>query len=501
MSCTTIAYANRVLTTTDMRLRFVPLALGNRIPPLFSVTTTALAAAGAETLTVSALPVKLWPGDVLTFTSGARATVADIALLTETTVKVVPLIASIASGEIARTTGSCYVAVTEAAPTATPKIEDATNTLSGTASESVTVASNYQLQCNVNLTAGSPGDKLLLDILYDKNYLRREIYAELTTPEGQVYKGACIPTTGTQAGAVQAKRTLQVTLQFQGCSFDFVHGSDAAIIAWPGDAPRLILAEGTGSNVLSLIYDRDLDPSSVPSVGAFTPSAGTIQTVAVSGRAVRLTLAANAALGTTVSYSQLATNELRGVDGVAVPSFAAQAFEEGPVPLVFTTRTANIAVDGSNNYTITTPTFATSFILGDLKIPGNADGWVSFDIAVLTTNRNVAFGFDSEDTNKNHLGAAGYDRYFSIANNGVITPGTDGAPLSPLAGLPVQVGDIYRLRRTSSVVTIDRSRISGLWETIYTWAGTYDGDIFINAAFSPNGTQFTRPRIKGGVAK
>jgi len=74
----------------------------------------------------------------------------------------------------------------------------------------------------------------LLDILYDKNYLRREIYAELTTPEGQVYKGACIPTTGTQAGAVQAKRTLQVTLQWQGCSFKFTHGTDAAVIEWPG---------------------------------------------------------------------------------------------------------------------------------------------------------------------------------------------------------------------------------------------------------------------------
>jgi hypothetical protein len=126
---------------------------------------------------------------------------------------------------------------------------------------------------------------------------------------------------------------------------------------------------------------------------------------------------------------------------------------------------------------------------------------VSFDIAVLTTNRNVAFGFDSADTNKTHIGASGYDRYFVISNASVITPGTDGSPLSPLVGLPVQVGDIYRLRRSAGVVTIDVSRVSGLWDTIYTWVGTYNGDIFINAAFNTNGTQFTRPRIKGGVAK
>ena len=234
MSCTTIAYANRVLTTTDMALRFVPLALGNRIPPLFNVTIGATAAIiGAETLVVTTLPVKLWPGDVLTFTAGAKAIVADVAAVGATSVKVVPLVAEIATGQVAQTTGSCYVAVTDASPTATPKIEDATNTLSGTASESVTTASNYQLSCNVNLTAGSPGDKLLLDILYDERYQKREIYAVLTTPEGQIYRGACIPTTGTQAGAVQAKRTLQVTLQFQGCSFDFVHGEDAAVIDWP----------------------------------------------------------------------------------------------------------------------------------------------------------------------------------------------------------------------------------------------------------------------------
>jgi hypothetical protein len=216
-----------------MRLRFVPLALGNRKPPLFNVTMAAQGTIGAETITVASLPIKLWPGDILTFTSGAKATVADIALVAATTVKVVPLSAVIASGEIARTNGSCYVAVTEASPTATPKVEDATNTLSGTASESVTTASNYQLNCTVNLTAGSPGDKLLLDILYDEKYLRREIYATLTTPEGQVYEGACIPTTGTQSGQVQMKRTLQVTLQWQGCSFGFTHGSDAAVIVWP----------------------------------------------------------------------------------------------------------------------------------------------------------------------------------------------------------------------------------------------------------------------------
>jgi hypothetical protein len=158
-----------------------------------------------------------------------------------------------------------------------------------------------------------------------------------------------------------------------------------------------------------------------------------------------------------------------------------------------------IAVDGSNNYTITNPTFATTFMLGDLKIPGNDDGWVSFDIANIATNRNVALGFDSANTNKTHTGASGYDRYLVIASNGTINPGTDGVTL---AALTIAIaGDIYRLRRASSVVTIDRSRVAGLWETIYTWTGTYSGDIFINAAFNTGGTEFTRPRISGGVAK
>ena len=233
MSCTSIEYANATLVTTGMQLRFNPLPFGVRIPTKYTITTTAAAIVGAETLAVTALPAKLWCGDVLVFNSGGTATVARDTAIAGTSLKVVPLTTPIATGATAQTTASVYAAVTEASPNASPKIEDVTNSLSGTGYEGATVASNQQLSLTMDRVSGSPGNKLLLDILYKPEHLKREIYAGLVFPNGEKYQGACIPTTGSQSGAVQAKRTMQVNLQFQGCSFEFVQGTDAAVVDWP----------------------------------------------------------------------------------------------------------------------------------------------------------------------------------------------------------------------------------------------------------------------------
>lgn len=272
-------------------------------------------------------------------------------------------------------------------------------------------------------------------------------------------------------------------------------------VVTPG-APALTLSEGAGSNVITLVYDQTLDALSVPPISAFTLSSGTVSSVAVTGQEVRLTTAAALPLNATLTYTQPGTNRLQNSSGLLAPSFSSRVIEAGPVPLVFTTRAGSISVEASNNYTVASGAFATTFMLGDLKIPANTAGWVSFDYAAAAaTHRNVVIGFDSLDTNKAHNGAPGYDRMFWINAVGAVVPGTDGAFLTALAAT-LSAGDTLRLRRAvDGSVTIERNNQGHLWEILYTWAGFYTGEIFVNANFGTNATQFIRPRIKGGIAK
>jgi hypothetical protein len=180
------------------------------------------------------------------------------------------------------------------------------------------------------------------------------------------------------------------------------------------------------------------------------------------------------------------------------PGFSFRPIELGSQPLVFTTRTSNITVSASNDYDVTSPTFATTFMLGDVKIVG--DGWVTIDFLSYTAHRNIAFGFDSADTNKTHTGASGYDRYALISGTNVLTPGTNGVNTSAV-DYALSIDDIIRLRRVSGIVTLEVSSYGKPFVTLFTWPGTYTTDMFINAAFNTTALALTRPRIRGGVAK
>jgi hypothetical protein len=267
----------------------------------------------------------------------------------------------------------------------------------------------------------------------------------------------------------------------------------------PG-APVLLLSEGAGSNVITLVYDQTLDALSIPATSAFTLSTGTVSSIAITGHEVRITTAAATAPGVALTYTQPGTNRLQNSSGLLAPAFTARTIETGPVPLTFATRAGSITVDGTNNYLITSPGFGTTHMLADPKILANTDGWVSFDYVSATQNRNIILGFDSADTNKAYNIGGGYDRLVYISGTGAIQPGTDGAFLNAVSAT-LALNDTLRLRRASGTITLERNNQGNLWEVLYTWAGTYNGDIFINANFGANSTVFNRPRIKGGVAK
>lgn len=232
-----IEYASKVITTVNTRLRVVPLGANNRNPPNFTITTTAAAVVGATQLVVTALPVKLWPGDRLIFNPGGTQAIVFVARPAEiaaTTVFINDLPVALTTGAVATTKGSVYIAgVTDASPASAPKTIDTTNYLSGVGAEMAIVGTNRTLNLTFDRVEGDPGGQLFMDILYRDIYYDRECYAFYQRPSGELYEGACIATTGDQSGAVQDKATMTVNLQFQGSSFIFTPAPSAPAILWP----------------------------------------------------------------------------------------------------------------------------------------------------------------------------------------------------------------------------------------------------------------------------
>lgn len=220
-----VIYPTQLLTTVNQRVRIALPALNSRTPTQYTVTFTAAAAAGAESLTIAAMTVPLYAGARLTVVGSDPAhviEVAETAAVGETTLSILPLEEAIADTDTATTYATIFVAgCTDAAPSSQPKTTDATNFLSGAGSEMAVVGTSRTLSFNFNRVVADPGGDAIMQILFNDEYFDREIYAYVERTNGEIFEGAAIATTGSQAGPVQEKITMQVNLQFQGDSFVF----------------------------------------------------------------------------------------------------------------------------------------------------------------------------------------------------------------------------------------------------------------------------------------
>jgi hypothetical protein len=177
--------------------------------------------AGSEVLPVTPLPTNLYPGEKLSFNSGAyTVTVSDFAPALSTRLEVQPTTSAATENHTASTLATLYIAgATDASPSSAPKTVDTSNFLSGSGAEMVTTGSNRTLSFTTQRVLGDPGCDLLMQMLYNQVYFDREIYAILKRPFGEEYAGAAILTSGNQSSPVQDLITLQADMQFQGDSF------------------------------------------------------------------------------------------------------------------------------------------------------------------------------------------------------------------------------------------------------------------------------------------
>ena len=176
---------------------------------------------GSEYLPVTPIPTNLYPGEKLSFNSGAyTAVVSDFAPAGAIALQVQPLAAAATAGHTASTLATLYIAgATDASPSSQPKVVDAANFNSGAGMEQITTGTNRTVSSTMQRVIGDPGCDLLMQMLYNDQFYDREIFATLKRPFGEEYAGAAIMTSGNQSSPVQDLITVQADLQFQGSSF------------------------------------------------------------------------------------------------------------------------------------------------------------------------------------------------------------------------------------------------------------------------------------------
>ena len=136
----------------------------------------------------------------------------------------------------------------------------------------------------------------------------------------------------------------------------------------------------------------------------------------------------------------------------------------------------------------------------DRYLPANANGSI---LGTYTTGGDVAFtlGFDAVSNNVALVeGNCDYSVRVSLA--GLLSVGTNGAPVS--SGVTITAGATtrLRLRRVSGVVTAEYSYDSGeTWTVAYTWAGTNTALLYAHyyTTYSTTGKKLVAPQTAGLV--
>jgi hypothetical protein len=152
-------------------------------------------------------------------------------------------------------------------------------------------------------------------------------------------------------------------------------------------------------------------------------------------------------------------------------------------PLLFPTRTAGIT-ETAGTYSLPTAPWD-QFMLAGLSLPANADGWVAVDNK-STKSDTVMLGFNTTSANQAY---SNYEFFFWGFGN-TYYRGTNGSGITNTTSATRRFS---RLRRVSGVITAESSIDAITWDAVYTWPGSNQSQMFIQAGSSmaATGINFT----------
>ena len=195
------------------------VVVSSRTPATYTITCTANASQGAESLSVSPTFVLLDAGTLLTF-GGVTATLSNAAPAGSTTLQTLPLPGTIANNATASTKALVFVAgCSNAVVSPQIKNSDTTTYLSGLGMDKVTVGNAKTMSLDFNLMYGDRGGAILRKFAFDKSFAGREFYFYLLYPSGEAHEGDALLESVSPASPVQEKRSFSCTAQIQGDTY------------------------------------------------------------------------------------------------------------------------------------------------------------------------------------------------------------------------------------------------------------------------------------------
>jgi hypothetical protein len=271
--------------------------------------------------------------------------------------------------------------------------------------------------------------------------------------------------------------------------------------------PTLSSAVVSGST-LTLTYNENLN-TTAPAASSFTvnnTTAGTSQnpsSVNVSLNTVVLTLGTGIPAGNTVnvSYVPPGSNPIRDTAGNAAAALTNQAVTNESVASILELTTLiklTQGTGGTDDVYVADASGVTSFgAIGRTTLKMAGDGWVSIDWA-SASNGAVIVGLDAAN-NVDWAGTNYPDFYMQMSTTANTVSRGNNSSSSTLieSAYTPSATARYRIKRTGTTVTIEKSNDSGAnWTVIYTFAPASTGDAYVTLLTVQNNT-FYRPRQVG----
>lgn len=203
-------------------VELIMLPDGVRVPTLRTLTLTSGAAIGATSLSIATLPTSLGSESKLKFGS-TNVVLTDGAQFQATSLAIEPLTAVLATGATATTLGlRQLLGVTDSSINSSTNTVDVSNFKSGYGMESKTTGVDRTVSVSLNQIDGDFAlDRIIKPILFDDAFAEREVYVQITRPNGEKYEGAAQVRNVNQPTAMRDVAKMTLEFQFQGKSFKF----------------------------------------------------------------------------------------------------------------------------------------------------------------------------------------------------------------------------------------------------------------------------------------
>lgn len=230
-------------------------------------------------------------------------------------------------------------------------------------------------------------------------------------------------------------------------------------------------------------YNERLDESSVPAVGDFAFSGGrTATAVDVTLNVVTVTVDTPYSFGNVITASYTpGTNKIQDLSGNDAASLTTEPVDNNTllaeIALVFTGM-VNMSQVGTT-LSATAGSDWDHYGKATYKLPASTDGYIK----ARFPTENVIFGFNTANVAATYTGM----EYFGYASGGLWYYGLNGSPTATAESFAAD--DSMRLERVAGVLSLYRVR-AGVDQLLWSFAGTNNADLFINAAIYQAGSGY-----------